>query len=138
VPIEGAVETLDSLKNMGFKLALVTSASKKTKRKLEREFPDIHDKFDIIVTRSDVKFTKPSPDQLNAALLYLKVERQNAIMIGDFVSDVLAGKSAGVKTVAVLGEFPELSRPILESANPDLIINNITELPLYLLHLFAP
>jgi len=138
IPLEGAVETLDSLKKMGFKLALVTSASKFTIKKLEKEYPAIYNKFDTIVTRSDVKFTKPSPDQLNAALMNLRVEKQYAVMVGDFVSDILAGKNAGIKTVAVLGEFAELSRPILESANPDLIIINVTELPKYLLHLFAP
>ena len=129
IPLNGSIDTLKELKEMGFKLALVTSASRFTARRLKRYHPELHNKFQCIVTRGDVRFTKPYPDQLLIALEKLEVEKSKAAMVGDFTSDVYAGKNAGIKTIGVLGEFPEMNRVLLESSNPDIILKDITEIP---------
>ncbi|MBY9001856.1 MAG: HAD family hydrolase [Candidatus Heimdallarchaeota archaeon] len=138
VPLEGVTDTLKFLKDQGFKLALVTSASRITTRALKKSYPEIYNKFDCIYTRNDVKLTKPSPDQLLLALKKLDVDKAKTAMIGDFISDIIAGKEAGVKTIAVLSEYPEVNRFPLESAEPDIIINNITEIPNIILQIFQP
>lgn len=136
VPLNGVLETLQYLKNQGFSLALVTSASKITTRALKKYFPEIYTKFDCIYTRNDVKLTKPSPDQLLLALKALNVEKDNAAIVGDFITDIMAGKGAGIKTIAILGEYPEVNRFPLESVEPHIIINDITEIPNILLQIF--
>ncbi|MHA1551554.1 MAG: HAD family hydrolase [Candidatus Heimdallarchaeaceae archaeon] len=138
VPLKGVKETLQYLKNQGFSLALVTSASRITIRDLKKSFPDIYDKFDCIYTRNDVKLTKPYPDQLLLALDALNIEKNKAAIVGDFITDIMAGKSAGIKTIAVLGEYPEENRFPLESVEPHIIVNDITEIPNILLQIFHP
>ena len=138
VPLNGVKETLQYLKNQGFSLALVTSASRITTRDLKKSFPDIYNKFDCIYTRNDVKLTKPYPDQLLLALDALNIEKNKAAIVGDFITDIMAGKSAGIKTIAILGEYPEVNRFPLESVEPHIIVNDITEIPNILLQIFHP
>jgi len=138
VPLNGVLETLQYLKNQGFSLALVTSASRITTRALKKSFPDIYNKFDCIYTRNDVKLTKPHPNQLLLALDALNIEKDRAAMVGDFITDIMAGKSAGIKTIAILGEYPEVNRFPLETVEPHIIVNDITEIPNILFQIFHP
>jgi phosphoglycolate phosphatase-like HAD superfamily hydrolase len=50
--------------------------------------------------------------------------------VGDSVADVKAGKNAGAKTVAVLSGI--FSHKELEREKPDLILENINQLPDFL------
>ena len=129
IPFDGVIDILNNLREMGFNLALVTSASKKTIKHLKKQFPDLYNKFNCVVTRNDVKLTKPFPDQINKALAMLQITKENAVIIGDFASDIKAGKNAGIRTVAVLSEYPGINKKILEKTNPDFMIENISELP---------
>lgn len=136
VPLDGVIDTLQYLKEQGLSLALVTSASRITTRALKRLYPAIYNLFDCVYTRNDVKFTKPSPDQLLLALKDLAVDKEKAAMVGDFITDIIAGKSAGIKTIAILGEYPDVNRFPLESVEPHIIVNDITEIPNILIQIF--
>ena len=57
--------------------------------------------FDVIVAADDVVNPKPHKDHLLVALEYLKIQPEEAFMVGDTENDILAGKNAGVKTVGV-------------------------------------
>jgi HAD superfamily hydrolase (TIGR01662 family) len=129
VPFEGVIDILKNLRKIGFKLALVTSASKRTARNLKKQYPDLYNQFDCIVTRNDVKLTKPFPEQIHKALTKLQISKEKAVIIGDFASDIKAGKNAGIRTVAVLSEYPQENKRILEKTNPDFIVDNISEIP---------
>ncbi|UJG44861.1 MAG: HAD family hydrolase [Candidatus Heimdallarchaeum endolithica] len=136
VPFDEVEQTLQNLKDLGFKLALVTTASNFTIRRLKKLYPEIHSKYDFIFTRNDVKFTKPFPDQLNLAIKKLEVERNKCVMIGDLMTDILAGKNAGVKTVAILSEYPFITEALLSSVEPDHMIESFSLLPDYLNDIF--
>lgn len=80
--------------------------------------------FDVIVSDDRLKHGKPWPDGILKAggLMQSKVD----YMVGDSPYDVMAGKRAGCKTVAVLtGDF---SRERLKKEKPDYIINSLKEL----------
>jgi pyrophosphatase PpaX len=82
--------------------------------------------FDVIVTRDDVFFGKPSPEPVILALKKLNVSANEAVVVGDMPTDIESGKKAGTKTIALLtGLFNE---SLLE-ASPDLTINSILEVP---------
>lgn len=49
------------------------------------------------------------------------------MIVGDSVIDIKAGKAAGAKTVAVLSGL--FARDELALENPDLILNDVTQLP---------
>jgi len=80
--------------------------------------------FDVIVGNDEVPHGKPWPDEILKAE---KLTRHNAdYMIGDSPYDIIAGRKAGCKTVAVLtGDF---SRKRLKGENPDYIIKTLKEL----------
>ncbi len=129
IPFDGVIDILINLREMGFNLALVTSASKNTVKHLKKQYPDLYNQFDCVITRNDVRLTKPFPDQINKALKKLQVSKEKAVIIGDFASDIKAGKNAGIRTVAVLSEFPQINKKIIEKANPDFIVETISEIP---------
>jgi len=54
----------------------------------------------------------------------------DCVIVGDSVVDVKAGKSAGAQTVAVLSGL--YSKEELARESPDLILKDISELPVFL------
>lgn len=82
--------------------------------------------FTLILTAEDTNKPKPSPEALNKALKLLDVEICDCLVVGDSVIDVAAGKAAGAKTIAVLSGL--YSKQELAKLNPDLILNDATEL----------
>jgi len=86
--------------------------------------------FRKIVTSQDTLKPKPSPEALIKCAEHLGVRMSDCAVVGDSVIDVRAGKSAGALTVAVLtGIF---TREELEREKPDLILQDVSELPEFL------
>ena len=81
--------------------------------------------FDIIVGDDEVRHGKPWPDEILKAE---KLAHHNAdYMVGDSPYDIMAGKKAKCKTIAVLtGDY---SRKRLKEEKPDYIIKNLKKLP---------
>jgi pyrophosphatase PpaX len=127
VPLEGVESTLETLQKRGYKLALVTSAGDKTvgfaKEKLK-----ILNSFDVLVTRNTVKKIKPYPDGIFYACEKLQRNPEKCVMIGDFPQDIQAGKNAGTKTIAILGDNKKYTEEKLKSTNPDLILETFSDL----------
>jgi len=80
--------------------------------------------FDVIIGTDDVNHGKPDADEILKAEELTKHKAE--YMIGDSIYDIIAGKKAGCKTIAVLtGDF---SKEELEKEKPDYIINDLSEL----------
>lgn len=114
-----------------FSLALITRRHvPKTHVAEELERLRIKGLFKTIVTSLDVARPTPSPDALLKAATELRVPIDSCVIVSDSGVDILAGKRAGAKTVAVLsGLFDQKE---LRKENPDLIIENVTLLPKHL------
>ena len=113
------------------KLALVTMrhVPRETLQK-ELEFFGISKYFSHVVTALDTAKPKPSPDALLSCVDSFGVDIGDCVIVGDSINDVRAGKAAGAGTVAVLSGlfgFGELAKE-----KPDLILNDITALPQYI------
>lgn len=107
-------ETLEILKRQ-FRLGIVTS-------KIETgilEYFRINKFFDIAVTFSDVKNHKPHPEPVQLALKKLGVKPEEALYVGDALSDFQAGNQAGVKVI--IYRNPEVKG--------DYNINDLKEIP---------
>ncbi|OLS20971.1 MAG: Pyrophosphatase PpaX [Candidatus Heimdallarchaeota archaeon LC_2] len=131
IPLEGSENVVRELTQRGYKLALVTTASRKTIDIAQNEL-EFFDLFEPIITRDDVKATKPEPEPLLLACKKLNISIEQSVMIGDFPLDIQAGKSAGSRTIAVLGPNEKYTRSLIEKENPDVILKNLTELlPLF-------
>jgi phosphoglycolate phosphatase-like HAD superfamily hydrolase len=72
---------------------------------------------------------KPSPEALIKCAEHLDVKIRDCAVVGDSVIDIRAGKNAGARTVAVLSGI--FSREELAREKPDLILQNVNELTIY-------
>lgn len=114
--------TLREIKNRGIKIGIVTRNCRKAVLK-SVELAGFT--YDLLLTRDDVKKVKPDPSHLLDALTMLNIKPERALMIGDQPIDIIAGKKAGMKTVAVLSVRPKED---FEKLLPDLIIEDISDI----------
>ncbi|HJW65609.1 MAG TPA: HAD family hydrolase [Candidatus Bathyarchaeia archaeon] len=113
------------------KLALITMRFvPKTAVIEELERFGLAEYFTYVVTALDTHKPKPSPEALIKAVKALDVNMCDCVIVGDSVIDMRAGKAAGAMTVAVLSGL--FSREELSRETPDLILKDVTELPLFL------
>lgn len=125
-PIAGSKKVLATLRRQGYKLAVASNRPRKFTLILLRHLGFIR-YFDVVICAKDESDIKPHPTILLRAMNKLRVTRASTLYVGDMVIDVLAGKNAGVKTVAVTGGSSSLAE--LKKAKPFRIISNITSLP---------
>ena len=98
---QGAYEILSYLKNNNYKIALATSASKERALKQLR-YADIEKFFDVIVSRDDVKETKPNPDIFLKAAKKLNFNPNECIVIEDSSAGIKAAFNAGMAGIHVV------------------------------------
>ena len=95
---EGTEELLNTLGKAGIKKALVTSRMKSSTFRALEKF-GITGLFDAILTASDTDKFKPDPEPIFMILDMVGCKPEEAILIGDTIHDIEAGKAAGVFTV---------------------------------------
>ncbi|RJQ17276.1 HAD family hydrolase [Candidatus Woesearchaeota archaeon] len=119
------VSVIKQLHNSGFKLAIASSGSHPfILKKLAEE--GLQDCFEIVVAHDDVKNLKPNPECLFKCMSVLQTKPSETCYIGDFYTDIIAGKAAGVKTIAVTWGF--LTKKELRTEKPDFIVDKPEEL----------
>ena len=121
--IPGAGGTLRTLRQWGIKVGIVTRNCEEAVRKV---FPDIDGYCDVLISRDSVDKVKPHPDHLNSALDALKVSEKEAVMVGDHIIDIQAGKRAGMMTIGVL--TGKIKREEFEEAGADYILRDVSEI----------
>lgn len=125
-PAEGAYETLDRLRSMGLKLAIVTNSGLRptsiTLSKLR-----LDELFHLVVTRDHVNSMKPDPKPIEYALSKLEVDRGSAVMVGDSPVDIKAALASQVAPIAIAADVG--SAKVLREAGARYVIRQITELP---------
>jgi len=97
--LRGARELLEALKAQGRAVVLASSA----KAHEVDHYLDLLDARELVddwTTSEDVEQTKPSPDLIKAALE--KLDREDAVMIGDTPWDISAAAKVDVPTIALL------------------------------------
>ena len=116
-------ETLADLRKKGIKVAIVTRNCADAVR---RVFPKIDDFCDVFVSRNSVKNVKPHPEHLRTAMNGLNVSGTEAVMVGDHILDIQAGKRVGTKTIGVL--TGSTKRGDFEQAGADLVLDDVSGL----------
>lgn len=97
---EGVPELLHNLNKSGYKLGLITGA---TRRQVDIIFKDISllALFETIVTADDVKKSKPDPEGYLLGMKKLNVTPIESIVIEESKMGIQAGISAGVKVIGI-------------------------------------
>ena len=100
----GTEDLLKILHNLGFKVAALTSGNHQTLACLDDH--SIRHYFHEIISCYDVANHKPHPEGIELILKRLGTKRHKAVMIGDTVNDILAGKNGRVgKIIGVTHGF---------------------------------
>jgi len=121
--LTGVEATLKSLRKMGMKVGIITRNCEDAVRKV---FPQIDDYCDVFISRDSVKKVKPHPDHLTSAMKALGVQGEEAVMIGDHIIDVQAGKRVGMRTIGVL--TGRITEEEFKQAGADTILEDVSEL----------
>ncbi|HMF26350.1 MAG TPA: HAD family hydrolase [Pseudolabrys sp.] len=125
LPFPGLMDALDVLASRGCRFAVCTN-------KLERlsvlllEKLKLRDRFTAICGQDTFGIQKPDPEALRRTVAVAGGMLQDAIMIGDSITDIRTARAAGVPIVAV--DFGYNERPIAEF-DPDRVISHFAELP---------
>ncbi|NLY78426.1 MAG: pyrophosphatase PpaX [Lysinibacillus sp.] len=122
---DGVNATLEELKERGHKLAIVSTKKRDTIERGLRLMKAEH-MFEFWIGLEDVNKVKPDPEPVLLALDRLKVDKSNALMIGDNYHDILAGKNAGVKTAGVAWSIK--GEAYLRTFEPDYMLHHISDL----------
>ena len=124
-PIEGALSLINSLSSKGCKLAIATT-DREGRARLTMESIGLLDSFSMIVGSDSVENSKPFTDMIDLISHRLNIAKENAIMVGDAISDVQMGLNAQVK--ASVGVCSGLtSRENLQKLT-DYVIDDISEI----------
>ena len=119
--------TLKTLKSKRIKLGLFTTTPIKPLMAVEKKF-SLKDYFDIMIAKEDAK-NKPNPEGLNKIIAEFGIKKDECLYVGDSPIDILTGKAAGIKTIAVTTGIATIQQ--LKESKPDNIIPNLEKLLVY-------
>jgi len=97
---DGVREMLSALRAAGLRLGLVTGKGRGA-WEITRRAIDLGD-FEVVVTEDDVRFPKPHPGGILAAMNTLGARAEQTVYVGDSTTDLEAGRGAGTHIGAAL------------------------------------
>ena len=113
--------TLKTLKIKGIKLGLLTTTPKRPLKAVADKF-SLDSYFDIMLAKEDAK-NKPNPEGLERIIRKFGITKEECVFVGDSPIDILTGKAAGIKTLAVTTGIATIKQ--LKEVNPDGIISDL-------------
>lgn len=125
--IEGAVATVEKIGQSGFRIGVISGKIMFFIKKHLREAGFNINWFEVIVSFETTKKHKPDSEPLLYAINQLGVKPDEAVYVGDAISDYECAKNAKVEYFAVL--TGSLRREDLEKLGVKNIVNSVVELP---------
>ena len=126
--VPGAEPLIKGLHERRVKLGLVTSTLGRfiEFKLIPLKKCGLRDLFQSVITLEDVKNRKPSGDPLLECARRLGEHPEKCAYVGDATVDIVAGKAAGMKTIAVLTGVDDYDA--LKAEAPDMILNSVAQL----------
>jgi phosphoglycolate phosphatase-like HAD superfamily hydrolase len=127
VLIPGTAEALTKLRDQGYEMALVTTASRWSVERLlgSPEHGRLGRFFTHTVTRDDCSYVKPDPEAIEKALRLYSID--DFVYIGDSDHDAEAANEAG--GVFILVNTRGYDREHVKLLEPSAVITSLNELP---------
>jgi phosphoglycolate phosphatase len=122
----GVKEGIAYLKSASYKLGCVTNKAAQFTEPLLKDL-GIHDNFSIVISGDTLPQKKPDPAPLLHAAEFFGVSPDDALMLGDSVSDVKAARAAGFQIICM--SYGYNHGEDIRTANPDAVIDSMAELP---------
>lgn len=127
--IAGVESVLIALRNKEIKVVLNTGYSRKVANTLLEKINWKEEiQFDALIAADDVQNGRPSPDMIEKAMKMFNIKDASTVLkAGDSIIDIEEGKNAhcGI-TIGVLSGAQTKAQ--LETANPDFIIDSLSDL----------
>ncbi|MGF1615506.1 MAG: phosphoglycolate phosphatase [Gammaproteobacteria bacterium] len=121
----GAREGLAFIKGTGARLACVTNKAARFTEPLLRDL-GVYDEFELVISGDSLPRQKPDPLPLLHAAEHFAVKPEDALLVGDSISDVKAARAAGFTVVCV--SYGYNHGVDIRTADPDAVIDSIAEL----------
>lgn len=119
-PFPHVVETLGRLKAKGILLAVCTNKPTAATHEILRAL-ELDQFFAVVVGGDDTPALKPNPAHIDTVLDRLGMRRDEAVMVGDSINDVLAAKGAQVPCIVVGFGY---SRTPVADLGADLVVDD--------------
>lgn len=124
--LPGVTETLEALRGMGMRMAVVTNGSSEAQRGKIARF-GIGAYFERLFIDSEIGFSKPDPRIFEHALHVMHLDASDVWMVGDNLTwDVLGAQRAGI--CGIWNDYRQTGLPRNAPARPDAIIHSVAEL----------
>ena len=123
-PYDGIMELISSLKEQGYKLAIVSNKNQSAVTELNNIY--FSDYISTAIGEKEGVRKKPAPDTVIKALSELGISSDDAVYVGDSDVDRETAKNSDMDCISVTWGFRE--RKLLESLNPYAIIDKPAEL----------
>ena len=120
------LQFLDKVKELGKKLALLTSRSLQEIRHLLDVNNPLTSRFEKFYHKDNLLFLKPDPRVFNQALTDFSIRPESAVYLGDSVGDGVSAKKAGLHFIAVL-ESGLRTKPYFKSVSVDFFAEKLPE-----------
>lgn len=137
-PIPGAVELLHTLREQGYRLALVADGKTRSFENILHQL-DLTHLFEVLVISQEVGCTKPCAAMFETAMARLDLgewDRSRIVMVGNNLERDIAGANAMGLTSVLLTYSPRYRmQPNDPCEIPDYVIALPSQLPLLLEHL---
>lgn len=121
----GIQEGIRRLKESGYRLGCVTNKAARFTIPLLKDL-GVFDDFAIVISGDTLPQKKPDPAPLLHAAKYFGCRPENALMIGDSVSDVKAARAAGFQIVCM--SYGYNHGVDIREAGPDAVIDSLVEI----------
>ena len=121
----GVKEALDYLVASKVKLGCVTNKAAQFTIPLLKEL-GIHDLFSIVISGDTLEKKKPDPMPLLHGAEFFKVKPENALMLGDSISDVKAARAAGFQIICM--SYGYNHGVDIRESNPDAVVDSMFEI----------
>ena len=127
-------EVLQSLKELGMKIGVATGRMSTGNGKW-RDLKNLNIDYmiDAVVTGGETK-PKPHPDSLIRCTQELGLSLSECIFVGDSKADIIAGKNAGIRVIAV--PTGVASRKQLSEEFPDYMLDSLDLLPEHIMAIY--
>lgn len=128
---DDALETLSQLRELGFRLALISNASDDADVQTLVDNAGLREFFDMVLSSAKAGIRKPNPFIFQMALSHLEVLPQDAAMVGDTLgADILGARNAGIYSIWITrrADTPG-NRDHLDTIRPDAEISRLAQLP---------
>jgi beta-phosphoglucomutase-like phosphatase (HAD superfamily) len=120
-PILGAPQLLQRLR--GERAVAVGVVTRNTRRIAQRLLCQMRLPYDVLIAREDTPRFKPHPEPVVRACLSLDTSPLHAVMIGDFWTDIAAGRAAGVR--ATIGICWPSAEDRFQRCPPDFAVTSL-------------